>query len=63
MPWTPRDAYSHTKKASTPSTQQRWASVANSVLQSTGDEARAIREANATVAKAPRPSKRKRPSK
>ena len=28
-----------------------WAEVANSVLSDTGDEGRAVREANATVAK------------
>lgn len=49
MPWTPKDAYRHTKAASTPKLQRQWAHVANSVLESTGDDARAIREANATV--------------
>ncbi len=49
MPWTPRDAYRHNKKASTPNLQRQWAHVANGVLQSTGDEGRAIREANATI--------------
>lgn len=61
MPWTSRDAYSHTKKASTPHLQRMWAEIANSVLSSSGDEARAIREANAMVAKQG-PSK-KRPRK
>lgn len=51
MPWTPRDAYRHTKKASTPNTQRQWAHVANSILESSGDEARAIREANAVIAR------------
>jgi len=50
MPWTPRDAYSHTKKADTPSKQRQWAHVANSIFEESGDEARAIREANAAVA-------------
>ncbi len=58
MPWTATDAHHHTKKANTLAKQQRWASVANSVLSSTGDEARAIREANAVVASS-KPAKRK----
>lgn len=51
MPWTPKDAYRHTKAASTPKLQRMWSHIANSVLESSGDEARAIREANAMVAK------------
>jgi hypothetical protein len=49
MPWTARDAYRHTKRASTPSAQRQWAHVANSELAKTGDEARAIRAANSVV--------------
>ena len=52
MPWTPEDARSHTKKATTPKAQRLWAEVANKVLKETGDEGRAIREANAVVARA-----------
>lgn len=55
MPWTAKDAYRHTKSASTPQLQNQWAKVANSVLEKTGDEARAIREANATVGKSKKP--------
>lgn len=51
MPWTADDAQRHTKKADTTKRQRQWADVANSVLVSTGDDARAIREANAAVAK------------
>lgn len=51
MPWTPKDAYSHNKKASTPAAQAQWAAVANQVLSDTGDEARAIREANAAISR------------
>lgn len=51
MPWTYKDAYSHTKSANTPHLQSMWSKVANSVLEKTGDEARAIREANAVVSK------------
>lgn len=49
MPWTPGDAKGKTKKASTPKKQRQWRDVANSVLQRTGDEGRAVREANAVV--------------
>lgn len=51
MPWTSKDAYRHTKKASTPQLQSMWSKVANSALESGRDEATAIREANAVVAK------------
>lgn len=51
MPWTPRDAYRHTKSASTPELQRQWAHVANSELERTGDEALAIRAANSVVGK------------
>jgi hypothetical protein len=50
MPWTSRDAYRHTKKANTPGVQAKWAKIANAALQEYGDEARAIRTANAAVA-------------
>lgn len=57
MPWTARDAQRHTKRAKTKLDQGRWASIANRVLRETGDEARAIRTANAVLAK--RKGKRK----
>jgi hypothetical protein len=56
MPWDPSDAKSHTKKATTPKLQRQFSEVANSVLKRTGDEGRAVREANAVVQ---RSSKRK----
>lgn len=49
MPWTPRDAKDKTKKARTPKARRQWRDVANTVLQKTGDEGRAVREANAVV--------------
>lgn len=49
MPWKPADSKRHTKKATTPKKQRQWAAVADSVLAKTGDEGRAIREANAVV--------------
>jgi hypothetical protein len=51
MPWTPNDAKRHTRKATTPELQELWAKVANESLEHTGDEGRAIREANAVVAR------------
>lgn len=61
MPWTARDAYRHTKKASTPGAQSRWAKVANAALERGDDEASAIRQANAVIGKTAnvRPRKRK----
>jgi hypothetical protein len=58
MPWKPSDAASHTKKATTPKLQRQFADVANSVLKRTGDEGRAVREANAVV-RSSREAKRK----
>ncbi|HEX3339555.1 MAG TPA: hypothetical protein VHT68_10310 [Pseudolabrys sp.] len=51
MPWNAEDAERHTKKADDPKRQRMWAEIANSVLAESGDEGRAIREANAMVAK------------
>ncbi|WP_246186433.1 hypothetical protein [Methylacidimicrobium tartarophylax] len=50
MPWTPDDAERHTHKATTVALKELWAKIANERLERTGDEARAIREANAVVA-------------
>ena len=52
MPWTAADAPSHTKLATTRHLKSLWATVANKTLVKTGDDARAIKEANATVRKA-----------
>lgn len=50
MPWQPRDAGRHTKKArSGGKTSRQWSHVANSMLERTGDEGVAIRAANAVV--------------
>jgi hypothetical protein len=51
MPWTSNDADRHTHKATTSELKELWAKVANERLEHTGDEARAIREANAVVAR------------
>jgi len=49
MPWTAKDAGRKTKKAKSPKAKRQWAHVADAVLKKTGDEGRAIREANAVV--------------
>lgn len=49
MPWKPSDASGKTKKANTPKKKRQWRDVGNKVLARTGDEGRAIREANAVV--------------
>ncbi len=51
MPWTPEDAPRHTHKADTEELCEVWSEVANKVLAETGDEGRAIRSANAVVAR------------
>ena len=51
MPWSPEDAERHTHKATTWELQELWAKVANECLERTGDEGRAIREANAVIAR------------
>lgn len=51
MPWTPRDATRHTKKASTPKLKRMWAHVATGELKRGLPEGRAIRAANAVVAR------------
>jgi hypothetical protein len=51
MPWTPNDAERHTHKATTWTLKELWAKVANEALERTGDEGRAIREANAVIAR------------
>jgi uncharacterized protein YdaT len=51
MPWTPKDATRHTKKAKDPKSQRQWSAVSNSMLKSGKSEGAAIRAANAAVAK------------
>jgi hypothetical protein len=51
MPWTSKDAERHTHKATTSELKELWAKVANESLERTDDEGRAIREANAVVAR------------
>jgi hypothetical protein len=51
VPWFPDDGERHTHKATTRALKELWAKVANECLERTGDEGRAIREANAVVAR------------
>jgi len=51
MPWTPDDAERHTHRATTWALKALWAKIANECLERTGDEGRAVREANAVVAR------------
>lgn len=51
MPWTPDDAERHTHKATNPALKELWAKIANETLERTGNEGRAIREANAVIAR------------
>ena len=51
MPWTPDDAEKHTRKATSRALKELWAKIANETLERTGNEGRAIREANAVVAR------------
>ena len=52
MPWNSRNVAGKTKKAKSPKAKRQWVHVANSVLKKTGDEGRAIREANAVAKRA-----------
>ena len=51
MPWSPNDAERHAHKATTLELKELWAKVANERLEHTGDEARAIREANTVISR------------
>lgn len=51
MPWTASDAKRFTKGANSPSSQDQWSKVANSVLDKTGDEGTAIKVASGVVKK------------
>jgi len=51
MPWTAEDAERHTHKATTLELRELWAKIANECLERTGNEGRAIREANAVIAR------------
>jgi len=52
MPWTAAEAEMHNHRANTRIKRALWATVANEELKKHGDEARAIKEANAAVDRA-----------
>ena len=49
VPWTAKDASSKTKKAKSPAAKKQWKAIANSVLAKTGNDATAIKMANAVI--------------
>ena len=51
MPWTPRSAPSHTKKAKSAKQKRRWADIANALYNKGVPEGQAIREANGVLKK------------
>jgi hypothetical protein len=51
MPWKDKDATRFTKKAKSPTAKRQFKKVANKVLAESGDEGKAVRIANAAVAK------------
>jgi hypothetical protein len=50
MPWKPEQAKKH-NKAATGKKAKQWAATADEVLKQTGDDAKAIRIANAAIKK------------
>jgi len=52
MPWNPKDALRHTKKARGGSLARLWSEVANRQLRKTGSDASAVRLANYVVKRA-----------
>jgi hypothetical protein len=51
MPWSANDAEKHTHKATTSELRELWAKVVNESLERTGNEGRAVRAANAVIAR------------
>lgn len=51
MPWKTSDVSGKTKKAKSAKSKRQWTDIANGVLKKTGNEGRAIREANGVVAR------------
>lgn len=60
MPWEPKDAKRHTKKADSPTKKRQWAHVADSVLAKGGSESSAIRQADAVVGRNKSKKKKKK---
>lgn len=51
MPWDPKDATRHSRKAKSGAAKRQWSTTANAVLAKSGDEGKAVRIANAAVKK------------
>lgn len=51
MPWEPKDATRHTKRATSAKKKRQWAHVADKALERGSSEGSAIRQANAVVAR------------
>lgn len=51
MPWKPKDAKRHTKKADTPREKALWAQIANKMLAAGNSEGSAVRAANSVIRK------------
>ena len=51
MLWSPKDARRHGKKADTSKKKYIWSRIANKIFEKTGNDARAIRVANAVIRK------------
>lgn len=51
MPWNPKDATRHTHRAKSAGAKRQWSTVADKVLEESGDEGQAVRVANAAVKK------------
>lgn len=51
MPWAQSDVSRHNKSVKSPKRKRQWRDVANAILARTGNDARAIRGANAVVRK------------
>lgn len=51
MPWNPKDATRHTKKATTAKKKRQWAHVSNKALSGGASEESAIRQADAVVSR------------
>ncbi len=49
MPWQPKDAQRHSRKANTPKKARQWSHVADYALEHGASEESAIRQANAVV--------------
>lgn len=60
MPWSPKDAARHTRKATSGKSKRQWSQVANSMLDRGYSEGRAVRAANAAVRKSRRSRRSRR---